>query len=88
MLVNALPPDSAFGRQGKQWTQAHELAAVLIDRNEHWGSFLVQMSGRALKDGAKPPESIQITHRDRPVPESEKKKPASLDEIARMFGGR
>lgn len=88
MLIEGLPPDSAFGRQGKQWTNTDELTAVLVDRGEFWGSLLAQLAGRTWKDGAKPPESIQITHRDRPVPEPEKNKPVSLDEIARRFGGR
>lgn len=88
VLISGLPPDSAFARHGRGWTQSHELAAVAIERQEHWGSMLVQMSGRALKDNAKPPPGIQITHPDRVTPEPVKKKPASVDEIARMFAGR
>lgn len=87
-LIDGLPPDSALRRQGRMWTQAHELAALFIERQEHWGSSLVQMSGRVLKDGAKPPPGIQITHKDRPERDVQKKKVASLDEVARMFGGR
>lgn len=87
-LIAGLPPDSAFRRQGRVWTQAHELAAVGIERAEHWGSALVQMSGRVLKDGAKPPPGIQITHPDRPEAVPEKKKTASAADLARMFGGR
>lgn len=87
-LVMGLPPEAALWRQGRLWTQTHELLASIFERQEHWGSALVQMSGRVLKDGAKPPPVMQITHDDRPVRQDEKKKVASLDEVARMFGGR
>ena len=70
------------------WTQTHELLASIYERQDHWGSALVQMSGRVMKDGAKPPPVMQITHQDRPEREVQKKKVASLDEVARMFGGR
>lgn len=82
-----MPPDSAFHRQGRLWTQAHELAATHIERGEHWGSALVQMSGRTLKDGAEPPPGIKITHPDRPeaVPD---KKTVSVADLALMLGGR
>lgn len=87
-LVMGLPPESAVWRQGRLWTQTHELLASIYERQDHWGSALVQMSGRVLKDGAKPPPVMQITHPDRVVVEPEKKKPASFEDVARMFGGR
>lgn len=86
-LVMGLPPEAALWRRGRLWTQAHELAATGIERGEHWGSALVQMSGRVLKDGAKVPV-ITLSHPDRVTAGPEKKKPASFEDVARMFGGR
>lgn len=83
-----LPPESALWRRGRIWTQAHELQALAIERTEQWMSSLVWMQGRVMKDSAKPPPVITLTHPDRVVAESEKKKPASFDDVARMFGGR
>lgn len=84
MLVNGLPPDSAFGRRGTQWTLDHELAAAGIELNQAWLAMLV---GMWMKKGAKVPPVVPITHPDRPQPER-KKKVVSLDDVARMFGGR
>lgn len=86
-LVESLPPDSALRRGGRMWTEENELAATLIDRNEHWMSLLVQMSGKTLKDGAKPPAGIRITHPDRRERDAAADKPAKASprEVAERF---
>ncbi len=88
VLVMGLPPGSALWRRGRIWTQAHELQATGIERMEKWMSSLLWMQGRVMKDGAKPPPVIEFSHPDRVSVEPEKKKPASFEDVARMFGGR
>lgn len=82
-----LPPEAALWRQARLWTQAHELQATAIERTEQWMSSLLWMQGRVMKDSAKPPPVIRLTHPDRVSVEPEKKKPASFEDVARMFGG-
>lgn len=70
------------------WTEENELAAVAIERQEFWGATQVAMSGKALKDGAKPPDGIQITHPDRRKANAAVDKPKALTarEIAARMG--
>lgn len=79
-MVKGLPPDSAFMRRGRMWTQAHELAALAIERNEMWSLTWIAMN--AAK-GSRLPQAIALSHPDR----AEKpKKTASVADVARMFG--
>ena len=80
MLVKGLPPDSAFHRRGRLWTQENELQALAIDRIEMWSQVLVARWSSKQSDV---PKAIGVVHPDRP--EAPKKKPASLSDVARMF---
>lgn len=84
VLIDGLPPDSAFRRGGKQWTQGDELAAVCCEITQTW---LASQIGMWMKKGAKVPPIVPITHPDRPRQER-KKKVVSIDQFARKFGGR
>lgn len=85
VLVQGLPPDSAFYRQGKLWTQAHELTALAVEKLEHRLSTLAVMWADEKSKGRIPPP-IVITHPDRPQPPP-KKKSVSPGALMSLFGG-
>ncbi len=83
-----MPPDSAFHRRGKQWTQSHELAALVVEKVEaRLATLAVMWADDKSKRKIDPP--IVVTHHDRPVAVAvKKKKVVSPAGIAGMFGGR
>jgi hypothetical protein len=88
-LLNGLPPDSALNRAGSAWTTQDEIAALAVERQEHYWSIWLAMNAKEPK---KLPPPIAVTHPDRPEPEPEPKqrKQPTRDpaQIARVFGGR
>lgn len=87
VLIQGLPPDAAFSRRGRMWTQSHELEALLVEKADMRLYQLVAMQAdkASQKNIAKP---VQITHPDRPESAPEPKKLAGPEDLARMFGGR
>jgi hypothetical protein len=74
-------------RDGKSWSQQHELAAVAIERTEMWSSVLAQLL--AHLGGSKTdrlPKLIEIAHPDRTVPRAPKPV-TDPEQISRFFAG-
>ncbi len=61
-LTRSLPPDAAWCRQGKRWTQQDELAAIAIERTDAWMRVLAIGQGRKPE---KVPPVAPIKHTDR-----------------------
>jgi len=61
-LTRSLPPDAAWCRQGKRWSQQDELAAIAIERNDAWMRVLAIGQGRKVE---KVPPVAPIKHPDR-----------------------
>jgi hypothetical protein len=62
-LTRSLPPDSAWQRNGKQWSQSDELAAIAIERGDSWLRVLAIGQGRKVENV---PPLPRIEHPDRP----------------------
>jgi hypothetical protein len=64
VLVQGLPPDAAWRRDGKAWTSQLELAAALIEQMDRWGqAFLSFMSGKKTQV----PAPLRLVHEGRPA---------------------
>lgn len=64
--MQGLPPESALHRDGKMWTQANELAALVVEKVEARLYGLTAMQAKHPGDVEKP---ISIVHPQRPKPE-------------------
>ena len=85
VFITSLPPDAAFSRKGKMWTQEHELLALTVEKLEMRMSQLAVMWADKNSQGKIPPP-IAITHPDRPEQPKAKKKVGPAG-IAALFGG-
>jgi hypothetical protein len=88
-LVNGLPPDSALHRRGRMWTEAHELAAMLVESVEARLSTLIVMQADE-KSKRKVPPPLGVTHPDRPKREQAKqqRRVVGVSDLEQMFGER
>lgn len=64
VLIAGLPPDAAIRRDGKVWTDHHELAARHIEQDAGLLRTIAEALG--VKFRGPPPEPIR--HPDRPLP--------------------
>lgn len=82
-LVAGLPPDSAYHRDGRMWTQDNEIAAIANELTQMW---LARILGAWMSKGSKLPDVIQIPHPDRRIAEPERKQAMSAREAAARLG--
>ncbi len=82
-FVKGLPPDSAFRRDGKQWTTEHELAARQVEATSGYLRIVAQVLGAKFKSPAEQP----VRHPDRATgnPDAPKRM-STREEIAGFLG--
>lgn len=79
-FVRSLPPDSAWRRQGKQWTNAHELAAQQVEATRLYGRATASSVG--AKFTGQPPGPIEHPDRHGGPEKQEQKRMSTREEIS------
>lgn len=93
VLAYGLPPESMTRRQGRVWTQEHELLAVVAERVEAWGRshalLLLGLGGVKKHDLPDFGDSLHFDHPDRGDAKAEPtpKRNSTPDERVRFFAG-
>lgn len=79
-FVRSLPPDSAWRRDGRQWTTEHELAAQQVEATRLFGRATAAQLGAKFK--GQPPGPIEHPDRHGGPAVPEQKRMSSREEIA------
>lgn len=88
-LIHGLPPGSALNRDGRMWTQDHELLALIVEQaDSRLATLTVMQADKPSRSKVPPPMVMRHPDRQDTTQEKEPVPVASRAKIAALFAGR